>query len=191
MSNLDIPRRLTGYLALGLCLFVLHFAVGCTVSAQSSLPTARPDQLRHFRQYVGNWSIEERIQSTPLSAPEHWTGDHQFELFDGGFFVVHRWTDANDLGEVDKGIEIIDYDAKKRMYAAHAYSSRGWSEVFPYVVRGDTLHYADVTLAYKGKTGTQRCTGVFTTTTFVVTCRVSLDRKKWLAQSVTTWARRR
>ena len=172
-------------------IIVLLMSPLCRAFAQDSAQTPSPEQQR-LQKYVGRWAFHGQTNKTALSAAAVWTGtNHTFELFPGGYFLVHRWDgDKNDRGIVESGIEIMSYDAATHMYLARGYTSLGSTQSYPFKWVGDTLRYADDTLRYKGKVGTERCVGAFARTTFTVDCRVSLDGKTWMAESHDVWTRR-
>ena len=168
---------------------LLAFASSASV-AQTPPPKPSAEQLR-FLTMVGHWSFAGEDKKTALSAAEHWTGpDHTFELFPGGYFLVHRWEDKNDHGQTEIGLEVMSYDAAKKVYVTKSYTSLGEAASYVFTWVGDTLRFSDDTLKFEGKKGLERCALVIARNTQTLDCKVSLDGKLWAAASHGVWTRR-
>ena len=140
--------------------------------------------------YVGKFTYHGETQATVLSAPSTWSGSHSYELFPGGFFVVHRWTDTSGTGTIENGLEILNYNVKKKVYVARAYTSLGEEDAADFTWVGDSLGFKDAPIALNGRKGLERCVGALTRATKTIDCRVSLDGKTWIPESHGVWTRK-
>lgn len=78
---------------------------------------------------VGTWKLSGMTEEGPMGPPSQLSGTETFEWLEGGFFLVHRWTGAIDMGPAgsmpDVGYEFFDYDPVTEKFRSHYFSSFG------------------------------------------------------------------
>ncbi|MER5337043.1 DUF1579 family protein [Micromonospora sp. NPDC002717] len=99
-------------------------------NAQQMPPPPQPDPaLRRLDYLVGTWKLSGKTEAGPMGPPAELSGTETFEWLEGGFFLVHRWNCAMDLGPAGKvpdvGYEFFDYDPETQKFRTHYFSSFG------------------------------------------------------------------
>lgn len=125
-------RRISIALCLG---FLALFAVG-SIQAQMMAPPA--PELKKLDFMSGNWTAEGTINPSPGMPGGKFAETSQAEWMDGNYFLVeHSDGDFGAMGKA-KELAVMGYDADRKVYTYHAFSSTGENESATGTVDGDT-----------------------------------------------------
>jgi hypothetical protein len=105
-----------------------------------------------LKAFAGKWNTTGQVYATDKEPAVNIIATDTYELFEGGFFLVHRW-DAQMGEKSQKGIEIISYDAEHDNYPMQSYNDEGTTGIMYATVNNDG------TWTFKGET--ERCTLTF------------------------------
>jgi hypothetical protein len=158
------------------------FLLVVPVAVASQTPAAAPKpgpELRKFDLFSGKWNIEEQAQASVFGPGGALTSVETYEWMPGGFFMVHHW-DAKQGSAEYKGMEVLGYDIRNKVYTSKLFDNTGNAGVWKATVQGNTWTWTGETDA-AGKTVHERCT--LTTTppnAYAQKCEVSTDGVKWL-----------
>jgi hypothetical protein len=156
------------------------FVLTATVMGQSGATAQKPSpELKQFDVLVGKWNIEGQAQASPYGPAGKITEVDTFEWMPGGFFMTHHW-DARQGGVEIKGMEVLGYDGKSKVYTSRFFDNLGstgsWKGTFQanaWTWTGDT--------EVGGKPLKERCTTVVTSPGALTSkCEFSSDGTKWL-----------
>lgn len=161
-------------------LFLLVAPVAVASQTQAPAPAAKPGpELRKFDMFSGTWNIEGQAQASVFAPAGKQTSVETYEWMPGGFFMVHHW-DAKQGSAEFKGMEVLGYDTRNKVYTSKLFDSAGDAGSWKAMLQGNTWAWTGETDAV-GKSVHERCT--LTTTppnTYAQKCEVSTDGVKWL-----------
>ncbi|MFI7544662.1 DUF1579 family protein [Actinoplanes sp. NPDC049599] len=100
--------------------------------SEEAMPPAPPQpapELKQLDYLVGTWKLSGMTEEGPMGPPAQMSGTETFEWLPGGFFLVHHWEGAIDMGPrgtmPDVGYEFFDYDPETSKFRSHYFSSFG------------------------------------------------------------------
>jgi hypothetical protein len=151
-----------------------------SVAAQSpgAAPKPGPEHKR-LEAFLGKWNTEGQAQTSPYGPAGKITAVDTFEWLPGGFFMPHRWDTRQGATEI-KGMEVIGYDSKDKIYTSRFFDNFGNSGLFKATVQGNTWTWTGDS-EVGGKALKERCTAVIVSAdVFTNKCEYSMDGNKWL-----------
>lgn len=155
--------------------------VSATVVAQSpaQAPKPGPEQQR-LGMFLGTWTQVGEAQASPYGPAAKLASTDTYEWLPGGFFMLHRWEARQGAVEF-KAMEVLGYDARKRVYTSHLFDNFGNSGSYTITPQGNTWTGAGDT-EIGGKLLKERWTAVFdkSATSFTAKADYSTDGVKWL-----------
>jgi hypothetical protein len=148
-------------------------------SAQTTMAKPAPEMTKLASLLVGSWRYDGTAKASPYSPAGKVSGTDDYELGPGGFSVAHHWDEQDPFGHVT-GLEIIGFDASRKLMVGSYFSSLGEIGGGTMSAAGNVYTYATTGVTWEGKTAWSRCTWTFTTTkTFKVNCDASADGRAW------------
>jgi hypothetical protein len=156
-------------------------AVIAPMAATAQVTTAKPSAeiTKLASQLVGSWTYEAVSKANPYSPAGKTTGTDVYELGPGGFSVSHHWNEKDPIGQVT-GLEVIAFDASRRVIIGSYFTSLGEVGGGTMTVAGNVYTYATTGVTWEGKTAASRCTWTFATPkSLKVKCDASPDGKAW------------
>ena len=121
---------------------------------QSPAPGAEHKLLDVF---IGRWKTEGQINESPFGSAGKIIGTDTYEWLPGGFFLIHH-IDVR-MGETNnKAIEIIGYDASKRLYSMHSFDNLGNNIIMRACVDGNTWIFSGEQMRFTGTFSVDRKT---------------------------------
>jgi hypothetical protein len=160
---------------------VVIWSVGLYAQAQAPAPPKPGPEHQRLAALVGNWTFDGEMKPGPMGPGGKITGTDRITWMAGGFFVERRFSGkAAGLGEMS-GVEIMGYDAAKKVYTYNVFDSTGAASSGTYTINGSTWTGTGVG-SMGGQSMQERCTLGFGAgnTTLSVKCEVSMDGKKWI-----------
>jgi hypothetical protein len=154
--------------------------VSVTVAAQSPAGVPKPGpEHKRLDAFGGKWNTEGQAQPSPYGPAGKVTGVDTFEWLPGGFFMPHHWDVRQGATEI-KGMEVIGYDARDKIYTSRFFDNFGNSGLFKASVQGNTWTWTGDS-EVGGKPLKERCTvTVVSPDVFTNKCEYSTDGTKWL-----------
>ena len=118
------------------------FVVSATLAAQTPAPVPQPG-LEHKRldAFVGKWSSEGEAQPSPYGPAGKMTSVETFAWLPGGFFMIHQWDTRQGAVEI-KGMEIMGYDGRSKVYTSRFFDNFGNSGSAKATLHGNTWIWA-------------------------------------------------
>jgi len=108
---------------------------GLLVAQAPPMPKSGPEHQR-FHYFVGEWKNEGTMKASPWGPGGKFTGtDHDTML--GDFFLVLRTDGTSPMGTM-KGVAVIGYDAKEKVYTYDSFDSMGTHELSKGTISGST-----------------------------------------------------
>ena len=169
-------------------LFALFFSFRLDAQAPDQPAKPGPDQKR-LEVFLGKWTNQGEANASPYGPAGRITARETFEWLPGGFFMIHR-ADGRQGTIESKWIEIIGYDARKKIYTTHTFDNFGNSVLWQGTWREKTLTWtADSFVA--GRSLKERCPiNVDSPDKLVVKCKYSTDGgATWQMNVATTLTR--
>jgi hypothetical protein len=108
-----------------LCLTLVSAPLALAQAPQGP-PKPGPEHKR-LAYFVGKWSGEADMKKSDFGPAGKIMMTERSELFPGGFYVVAHSDGKGPMGEM-KGLSILGYDAKKKVYTYYAVNNGGMSE---------------------------------------------------------------
>jgi Protein of unknown function (DUF1579) len=129
--------------------------------------------------FVGNWTFDGEMKPGPMGPGGKMTGSDRIQWMPGNFFVERRFEGKGSMGEM-KGVEIMGYDAAKKVYTFHSFDNMGMMGSGTMTVKGDTWTVHG-TANMAGKVIHDRCNLAFGAgaTTLMIKCEMSTDGKTY------------
>ena len=142
------------------------------------MPKPGPEH-QQLAAFVGNWTFEGEMKPGPMGPGGKMTGTDRIQWLPGQFFVERRFEGKGPMGEM-KGIEIIGYDAAKKVHSYDFFDSAGMRGSGTMTASGSTWT-ASGTVNMGGKVMHDRCTLTFgdDSTTLMIKCEMSPDGEAW------------
>lgn len=103
--------------------------------------------------FVGAWNTRGEVKLLGPSgrgAPFHATDN--YEWLPGGHYLVHRYSAQMPDGAVD-GIEIVGWDASRKLYTMQSYDSQGNANTMTATVDGDQWTFTGNNVRFRGGFG--------------------------------------
>jgi hypothetical protein len=113
----------------------LNSSTGSTVGGTRS-PGRTPEQEK-LSFFVGQWTIEGEIKTSPLGPSGGYTGTHRNDWAPDGVSLILHWDEHRPTGS-DSGTGVYTYDAVNRNYKYQGTSSDGETENSVGTLQGDT-----------------------------------------------------
>ena len=104
--------------------------------APAAAPKPGPE-LKKLDMFVGKWKSEGEAQVSPYGPAGKLTSADSYAWMPGGFFMTHHW-DVVQAGVAIKGMEVIGYDATKKVYLTRFFDNFGNSGWQTATVQGNT-----------------------------------------------------
>lgn len=109
---------------------------GGLLVAQAPPAPKPPAELQRLHYFVGEWKSEGTMKASPMGpGGKFTTADHNAML--GDFFLVLRSESTGPMGAM-KGIAIMGYDAKEKVYTYNEFDTMGMHEVSKGTISGAT-----------------------------------------------------
>lgn len=159
-------------------LAVLSMQAGTLIAQKPEVPKPGPEHQR-LAAFVGNWTFEGEMKPGPMGPGGKMTGTDSISWVPGNFFIQRLYQGKSPMGEM-QGLEILGYDAAKKVYTFDAFGSMGMRGSGTMTVTGNTW-----TATGTSTMGTMvmhdRCTLDFDAgaTTIAIRCEMSTDGKSW------------
>jgi hypothetical protein len=158
---------------------IVVFQAGAVMAQQAELPKPTAEHQR-LSVFVGNWTIEGEMKAGPTEGQGRITATDRSAWVPGNFFVQRFYEGKSPMGE-GRGLEILGYDAVRKVYTYNTFDSIG-------TVGSGTMTVKDTTWTTLGTltngTGVMRnrCTLDFGSgaTTLRIECEVSTDGTSWM-----------
>ena len=152
--------------------------VGTVVAQKPEIPKPGPEHQR-LGAFVGNWTFEGEIKPGPMGPAGKVTGTDRIDWVPGNFFVQRLYQGTGPMGEA-QGLEILGYDAIKKVYTSNSFDSMGMRGAGTMTVKGITWSLSG-TVTIGTTVVHDRCTLDFGAgnTTLTVKCEGSVDGKSW------------
>ena len=162
--------------------FAVVFAVltafaGTAIAQTPQAPKPGPEHQR-LGAFVGNWTFEGDVKPGPMGPGGKMTGTDRIDWVPGNFFVQRLYKGKSPMGEM-QGLEILGYDAAKKVYTFNSFDSMGMRGTGTMTVKGNT--WTSTGTATMGTAVMHdRCTLDFGagTTTLSIKCDMSTDGGK-------------
>ena len=154
--------------------------VSVVLAGQSPNATLKPGpEHKRLDAFAGRWNIEGQAQASPYGPAGKLTSVDTFEWMPGGFFMTHHW-DARQGGVDIKGMEVIGYDGRGKVYTSRFFDNLGNSGLWKATVQGNTWTWTGET-EVGGKPLKERCTNTVASPDALTSkCEYSTDGTKWL-----------
>ena len=165
-------RRLAVFLA------VLSVQAGAVIAQKPEMAKPGLEQQR-LGAFVGNWTFEGEMKPGPMGPGGKMTGTDRIDWVPGDFFIQRLYQGKSPMGEI-QGLEILGYDATKKVYTFNSFDNMGMRGAGTMTVKGNTWSASGT--ATMGTTVLHdRCTLDFGAgnTTLTVKCEGSTDGKSW------------
>jgi hypothetical protein len=142
------------------------------------MPKPGPEHQR-LSAFVGTWTFEGEMKPGPMGPGGKMTGTDRIQWMPGNFFVERRFEGKGPMGEV-KGLEILGYDAGKKVHTYRFFDNMGMTGSGTFTIKGDTWT-ASGTMDMAGTTFHDRCDLTFggRGKTLTIACEMSSDGKSW------------
>jgi len=114
--------------------------VALTLAAQDQpqMPKPGPEHQRlHY--YVGDWQIEGQSQPSAFGPGGKFTSTDHDEML-GDFFLVFHTDSSGSMGN-QKGIAVMGYDPKEKVYTYDGFGTSGGHDKATGTISGDTWHW--------------------------------------------------
>ena len=150
------------------------------VIAQKAEPPKPGAEHQRLGAFVGNWTFEGEMKPGPMGPGGKMTGTDRVDWVPGNFFIQRMYEGKSPMGDV-MGLEILGYDAVKKVYTFNAFDSVGMRNSGTLTVKGTTWS-ASGTATVGTTVLHDRCTLNFGAgnTTLSVKCEGSADGKSWM-----------
>jgi hypothetical protein len=113
-------------------------ALAAMLSAQNPPPMPKPaPELKKLDYFAGNWKLEGDNKPGPMGPAGKWSGSEHNEWMEGGFFLVLH-SEFNSAMGTGKGTAFMGYDAEKKVYTYHEFSTMGEAVDSQGMLDGDT-----------------------------------------------------
>lgn len=115
-----------------------------------SSPTAATPAHEALAPFVGTWNTQGEVKllgPSGRAAPFHATDN--YEWLPGGHFLLHRFASHMPDGDIE-GVEVIGYDASKKIYTLHSYDSQGNAGQMQATVDGDQWAFNGGNMRFRG-----------------------------------------
>ena len=162
-------------------LWIMSLAVvPMALGAQSTASAPKPGpEHRRLEVFVGKWNVDGQAQASPYGPAGKLTSVDTWTWMPGGFFMTHHW-DSKQGGVEIKGMEILGYDSRSKVYTSRFYDNLGNSGPWKGTVQGNAWTWTGDT-EVAGKPLKERCTTVVATADAMTSkCEYSTDGGKWL-----------
>jgi hypothetical protein len=168
-------------------LFAFCFSVRLAAQAPDQSLKPGPEHKR-LEVFLGKWTTQGQAKASPYGPAGSITATETFEWLPGGFFMIHRSEGRQGTIEV-KWLEILGYDARKKIYTTHTVDNFGNSVLWQGTWRDNTLTWtADSYVA--GKPLKERCViAANSPGTMAIKCEYSTDAAKWQPNLESTMTR--
>jgi hypothetical protein len=151
--------------------------VSGTLLAQTPAPKPGPEEAK-LAAFVGKWTSEGHAEASPWGSAGRMTGSSAYELLPGGFFVMSR-SEARQGDTEYKGLAIMGYDRRTKMYTTRYFDSGGNTSVEQCTVSGNTWTCTNESQV-GGKTVKGRGTMVLSADVLTSKYEYSTDGVKWM-----------
>ncbi len=163
---------------LAVVIAVLSMHAGVVIAQKPEVPKPGPEHQR-LAAFVGNWTFEGEMKPGPMGPGGKMTGTDRIDWVPGNFFIQRLYEGKSPIGEM-QGLEILGYDAAKKVYTFNSFDNMGMRGSGTLTVKGNT--WTSTGTATMGTTVMHdRCTLDFgaEATTLTVKCDMSADGKSW------------
>jgi hypothetical protein len=157
---------------------VLLAHAAAVFAQKPEMPKPGPEHQR-LGAFVGTWTFEGEMKPGPMGPGGKLTGTDRIDWVPGNFFVQRLYEGKSPMGEM-KGLEIMGYDAAKKVYTFDAFDNMGMRGSGTMTVKGSTWSVSG-TATMGTNVLHDRCTLDFGAgnTTLTVKCEGSTDGKSW------------
>lgn len=158
---------------------MLVILAGVTALGQSSAPKPAPE-LKQWDVWIGDWALSGTAKES-AAGPEYKLDWHMHgHWILGGFFakIDHTW---NENGEEGQFMEILSYDAIKKIHAVSGFASDGSSWAVTSTFENETSVETQTMTTPNGDILRCRCTWVFSDD------RMAVSGKSECEQNETRW----
>lgn len=144
----------------------------------SSVPKPGPEQKR-LEVFLGRWNVDGEAQASPYGPAGKLTSIDTWAWMPGGFFMTHHW-DSKQGGVEIKGMEVLGYDGRSKVYTSRFFDNLGNSGPWKGTVQGNAWTWTGDT-EVAGKPLKERCTTIVAGADALTSkCEYSTDGAKWL-----------
>jgi hypothetical protein len=163
---------------LAIVVAVVSMCARVGVAQKQEMPNPGPEHQR-LGAFVGNWTFEGEMKPGPMGPGGKMTGTDRIDWTPGNFFVQRSFQGKSPMGEM-QGIEILAYDAARKVYTFNSFDSLGMMASGTMTVKGTTWT-ATGTSTLGATTMRDRCTLEFDAggSTLTIKCEMSIDGKTW------------
>jgi hypothetical protein len=149
------------------------------VGAQNQAPPKPGPEHQRLGAFVGTWTFEGEMKPGPMGPGGKLTGTDRIDWTPGNFFIQRTFQGKSPMGEI-QGIEILAYDAARKVYTFNSFDSMGMMGSGTFSVKGNTWT-ATGTSTIGTTTMRDRCTLEFGAgnSTLAIKCEMSTDGKSW------------
>ena len=157
---------------------VLSMHAGVVIAQKPEVPKPGPEHQR-LAAFVGSWTLEGDMKPGPMGPGGKMTGTDRIDWVPGNFFIQRLYQGKSAMGEM-QGLEILGYDAAKKVYTFNSFDSMGMRGSGTLTVKGNT--WTSTGTATMGTAVIHdRCTMDFGAgaTTLTVKCDMSTHGKSW------------
>ena len=157
---------------------IVASALCVTVGLAQEPPKPGPEHQR-LSPFVGTWTFEGELKPGIMGPGGKITGTDRITWMPGGFYLERR-VDGKMAGAEMKALEIMGYDAAKKVYTFTYFDNMGSQGSGTLTVAGDTWN-ATGNASMGGMAIRERCALTFGAgnTTLTVKCEASTDGTKW------------
>jgi len=158
--------------------FLAVVPIALAAQSPQAAPKPGPEQKR-LEVFLGKWSVVGEAQASPYGPAGKLTSVDTWAWMPGGFFMTHHW-DSKQGGVEIKGMEVLGYDSRSKVYTSRFFDNLGNSGPWKGTVQGNTWTWTgDTDVA--GKPLKERCTTVVAGADALTSkCEYSSDGTKWL-----------
>src|SRR5688572_14599537 len=102
---------------------VLSMQVAAVIAQKPEVPKPGPEHQR-LAAFVGNWTFEGEMKPGPMGPGGKMTGTDRIDWVPGNFFIQRLYQGKSPIGEM-QGLEILGYDAAKKVYTFNSFDNMG------------------------------------------------------------------
>ena len=159
---------------------VVVFAICATAAASAQAPPPPGPEHQKLGAFVGNWTFNGELKPGVMGPGGKITGTDRITWMPGNYFIERR-NEGKMAGADMKGLEVMGYDAAKKVYTFNYFDSMGTLGSGTITVTGNTWN-ATGTASMGGVSMRERCALTFGAgnTTLTIKCEASTDGgAKW------------
>ena len=106
--------------------------------------------MSRFGIFIGVWNTRGKVLETEAAPAGALTATDTYRWLPGGHFILHD-VDARFGDEPTRSMEVVGYDAARRMHVARSYDDKGSSDEFVVRLRGRRWTITGDTVRFDGR----------------------------------------